>query len=135
MKRTQNIKMLSVAISVAILLCTAGSWIRPGSESAGLQLPDQLGYIIFPVLIAYMGVWNDKLRHGIRVGLVAIGHASFYSMLYLLIKRAGILMNIGEIDLAETISWATPLLYITIALGVVSNVIDLLYLAYIKKIN
>ena len=136
MKRSglSNKQMLSCLFIAAVLVCaSAGSWIRPGAESAGLQFSVQYSYILLPVVLVFMGVVNKSFGFRIRAALIVLGHASFYVMVFLLVKRAGILMNIGEVSLAETISWTTPLFKAAIMLSVVSFAVDILLLRDIRK--
>ncbi len=124
-----NIKRICIALIMAFLACSVGTWVRPGPESAGLSFADQLGFVIIPVLITFIGIWNETIGSRKRIVLIVLGYASLYISVYFLIKNSGLMMNIGKIDMAETITWLTPWFYIAMAVSAVSLLADILYLA------
>ncbi len=124
--RRLNIRSCGVILILAFIVCTMFTWVRPGPESAGLSQADQLGYVIIPVVICFCGIWNDQFRFGSRVLLIIMGYVLLYLSVYILIKNSGLMMNIGEIEFVETVTWLTPMFYVSMAVSVVSFIADMI---------
>ena len=126
MEKTVNVRNCCIALILVFLVCTLRTWVRPGSESAGLSIGYQLEYVIIPMLVAFIGVWNDRMKRGLRIALIVAGYAFLYLSVYLLIKNSGLMMNIGKIDMSETTTWLTTWFYVAMGVSVVSLLADLM---------
>lgn len=132
MRRLRN-RNYGVILILAFIVCTMFTWVRPGPESAGLSQADQLGYVIIPLVICFVGIWNDHFRFGSRVLLIIMGYVFLYLSVYILIENSGLMMNIGKIELDEVVTWLTPAFYVAMAISVVSFVANLMFVLKSKK--
>ena len=132
MRRLRN-RNYGVILILAFIVCTMFTWVRPGPESAGLSQADQLGYVIIPLVICFVGIWNDHFRFGSRVLLIIMGYVFLYLSVYILIENSGLMMNIGKIELDEVVTWLTPAFYVAMAISVFSFVANLMFVLKSKK--
>lgn len=132
MRRLRN-RNYGIILILAFIVCTMFTWVRPGPESAGLSQADQLGYVIIPLAICFVGIWNDHFRFGSRVLLIIMGYVFLYLSVYILIENSGLMMNIGKIELDEVVTWLTPAFYVAMAISVVSFVANLMFVLKSKK--
>ncbi len=132
MRRLRN-RHCGIILILAFIVCTMFTWVRPGPESAGLSQADQLGYVIIPLVICFVGIWNDHFRFRSRVLLIIMGYVFLYLSVYILIENSGLMMNIGKIELDEVVTWLTPAFYVAMAISVFSFVANLMFVLKSKK--
>lgn len=118
-KRYEKLKKANIITLVAVILAAFPSWINPGPEAAGLSFMNQIGGIILPVLLIYIGVMcNGGI---IKKAVICVaGYLMFVACIYYVIANAGISLNIGEISFLDAMKWATPWLWVFLAVSAIS---------------
>lgn len=83
---------------------------------------DQIGGIVLPVLLILYGVMCNG---GIikKTVICVAGYLIFAACIYYVIANAGISLNIGEMSFLDAMKWATPWLWVFLAVSAISLVV------------
>lgn len=121
-ERYDKLKKVNIYALVAVILAAFPSWISPGTEAAGLSFMDQIGGIVLPVLLILYGVMCNG---GIikKTVICVAGYLIFAACIYYVIANAGISLNIGEMSFLDAMKWATPWLWVFLAVSAISLVV------------